>query len=137
MIKKNTLPSLFVMLEFLVSCYMIFVLRNIIFFNMHTLISQYAIKTLSSIHSLEISSFFIKPQNVITIPYIWNEIKLSLGFWTCLLLIEKRMKCWRRLACGGRHDGNFNDTNSRKIQLVKNERVLEVKLARNKIHRQI
>ena len=52
-IKKNTLPSLFVMLKFLVSSCVSFVFSNIKTFNMHTLLSQYVSKSLSSIDSLK------------------------------------------------------------------------------------
>ena len=52
-INKNTLPSLFIMMKLLVSCYMIFVLSNITTFNMHTLLNQYVSKSLSSIDSLK------------------------------------------------------------------------------------
>ena len=78
-IKNNTLPSLFVILKLLVSCYMSFFLTNITTFNMHILLPQYVIKSLSSIDSLEncitssaLPVFFIKTQNVIIIPCIWN-----------------------------------------------------------------
>ena len=45
--------SLFVMLKFLVSCYMIFVFRNITTLNMHIILPQYVSKSLISIDFLE------------------------------------------------------------------------------------
>ena len=52
-IKKNTLPSLFVMPKFLVSCCVRFIFSNITTFNMHTLLPQYMSKSLSSIDYLK------------------------------------------------------------------------------------
>ena len=117
---------MFEMLNLLVSCYMSFVLRNITTFIMHILLPQYMGKRLGSIDSMELFStpsvfplVFVKLQNLITIPNRWNEIKISLGFCTCLFLIKKLMKFWKILTCGRRHDGNFNDINLRNFSTCK------------------
>ena len=143
-INNNTLPSLFVFLKLLVSFYVRFFLRNITTFNMHALILQYMSNSLSSIDSLEtcitpqaLTVIFIKPQNVIIIPNILNEINIILGLFTCLFLIEKRMKCWGRLNCGRWSDRNFNDITLKIFSTCKNERFLLVALARKKGHQQI
>ena len=105
------------MLKFLLSCYMRFFLRNITtlictpFFPNN--LPRYLVAFIPwkiLLHHKH-CQFFIKPQNVIIILYRWNEIKLSFGFCTCLLLIQKQMKCWIRLACGRRRERNINDIN--------------------------
>ena len=111
---NNTLPSLFVLLKLLISFYTSFVIRNIKTLNTHTLLTQYMIKSLSSIDNLEtyittqvLSVIFIKPQNVIIIPNRWNKIKLCFCFSTCIFIVKQVMIFWQLPTCGRWHDEKF------------------------------
>ena len=105
----------------------------------HTLLPNYSSKILRSIYYLECFStpqtlpfIFIKPQNVIIVPNIWNKIKLCLCFCTYIFIIKQRMIFWQRFDLRMMTWCKLYDVNLRKLQLVKNERVLAVTLAINK-----
>ena len=136
---KDTLQSLLLFLNPLVSFYMIFVLRIITTFNIYTLIPQYMVKSLSSIDSSEtcitpqaLTFISFNNQNVIIIPNRWNKIKLCFCFSTRLFIIKQRMIFWKRLTSGIWNDENLWCQLEKTSLFVKNKRYLAIMLAREK-----
>ena len=128
------------MLNILVSWFMRFFLMNITTFDMHNLLLQYVINSLSSIHSLKCFSTplslpvnFIKPHNMIIILNRWNKINISFCFYTFLFIIKQIMIFWQLLTCGRWHDENFNDVELRKITIFEKWKIFSGNVGKKEI----
>ena len=127
------------MLKFLVSCYMRFVLINIKTFNVHNLLSQYISKILSSIDYLKTLitpfalSVFSSSLQIRSSSHI-DKMKSSLVSVSALVfsLLKNEWNSEEDWLVVEDMTETLMISTEEKIQLVKNERFLDVLLARKK-----